>query len=88
MNKFSLGMVVSTPGALEAIPRWDIITALQKHKTGDWGCVSKSDWDANEEALIEGDRLFSVYKSKGDNKFYIITEADRSATTILLPSEY
>ena len=64
------------------------MNALDRHAQGDWGNLDREDWAENELALREGFRLFSVYLSRNDVKFWIITEADRSITTILLPEEY
>jgi hypothetical protein len=79
---------VATPGALEALSREEITEALSRHHRGDWGEVGPQDWQENEMSLREGFRLFSVYRTAKGEKFWVITEADRSATTILLPSEY
>lgn len=86
--KFPLGQVVSTPGALDAIDPVEMMTALARHHRGDWGDCCPEDWESNEEGLRDGFRLFSVYRSGRGEKFWIITEADRSVTTVLLPSEY
>ncbi len=85
---FELGQVVSTPGALEALTREDIEKALARHNRGDWGQVGRHDWRENETALREGFRLFSVYRGANAVKFWVITEADRSSTCVLLPEEY
>ena len=85
--KFSLGQIVITPGALELSPE-SPPHALARHLAGDWGDLDPEDGRANERALVDGSRLFSVYRDSGGTKFWIITEGDRSATTILLPSEY
>lgn len=85
---FKLGDIFVTPGALEVILKEDINLALQRHANGDWGEVCKEDWELNDEALELGHRILSVYTSSNGVKFWIITEADRSATTILLPEEY
>lgn len=85
---FRLGHVVSTPTALEKLSQPDILLGLQHHQAGDWGDVDDHDWDANDRALIEGTRLFSVYHSEKGDKFWIITEADRKVTTVLLPESY
>ena len=87
-EKFSLGRVVATPGALAKVPDDEIQSALSRHHHGDWGEVCKADWQANEQGLVEGDRLLSVFRTKAGVRFYIITEHDRSATTVLLPDEY
>lgn len=86
--RFSHGKVVATPGVLEAIPRVELMQALSRHLRGDWGEVSAQDAAANDRALAEDTRLFSAYRSSQERKFWIITEADRSATTVLLPEEY
>lgn len=86
--KFPLGQVVATRGAIHELPQHEIQRALWRHHTGDWGDVGKEDWKANEEALKKQLRIVSVYKSSGGKKFYIITEWDRSVTTVLLPEEY
>lgn len=86
--KFHLGQLVATPGVLELVTHDEITRALDRHICGDWGDVCKEDRKANEEALINSLRLVSVYHSQGGIKFWIITEHDRSSTTVLLPSEY
>jgi hypothetical protein len=86
--KFALGRVVATPAALEALPLDDINAALGRHHRGDWGDVGAEDHAENELSLNEGFRLFSVYHGSNGTKFYIITEHDRSVTTVLLPSDY
>lgn len=87
-QRVPLGRVFATPGALEKLTAADIEKALQRHASGDWGDVDEDDRDENEFALREGFRLMSVYRSAKGEKFWVITEADRSATTILLPEEY
>ena len=86
--KFSLGQIVATPNALNNIPNDEIMHALSRHVRGDWGQLDPEDWNANELALKDGSRLFSAYHSSRDIKFWIITEADRSVTTVLLPEDY
>jgi hypothetical protein len=86
--KFSVGRLVATPGALANVMHDEILQALKRHVNGDWGEVCDEDQAANEEALVTGTRLLSAYTSQSGTKFWIITEADRSATTILLPEEY
>jgi len=87
-QKFPLGQVVATPNALNTIPNEEIMKALQRHGRGDWGTLDPHDRKENERSLKAGDRLFSVYYSIQNVKFWIITEADRSATTVLLPEDY
>ena len=84
----ALGRVVSTPGALAALTYQDLEKALARHHRGDWGDVDRHDWRANEEALTEGARLLSVYRSEDAVTFWVITEADRTSTCVLLPDEY
>jgi len=86
--KFTLGQVVMTTNAMRTLRTDEIGTALANHLHGDWGDVCPEDRTANERALAEGSRLFSVYHDGSGVKFWIITEADRSATTVLLPDDY
>jgi hypothetical protein len=93
--KFSLGQIVATPGALEALQMAGQSASefLQRHARGDWGEVCDEDRQANEQALLDGSRLLSVYRTSLGEKIWLITEAvddsgDRVATTLLLPSEY
>ena len=88
--KFDPGSICATPAALEACARancgpWEL---LQRHLNGDWGTLTPEDRDENERALIEGNRLLSAYVLRNGEKLWIITEADRSVTTILLPDDY
>ena len=85
---FPLGMLVVTTAAAEELPKIDVAHALRQHATGSWGDLSEDDRVANETALKHGGRLFSAYKSTNGIKFWIITEADRSSTTVLLPDDY
>ncbi len=90
---FPLGQVVATPHALESVPGNQVQAALGRHARGDWGDVCDDDWEANESALQDGSRLFSVYHTAEGVKFWMITEAtddggNRSATTVLLPEDY
>ena len=84
---FELGQVVATANALEALELPDIITALDRHGRGDWGDLCEQDREENELSLKEGFRVHSVYKDRNGRKFWIITEADRSVTTVLLPED-
>jgi hypothetical protein len=87
---FPLGALVSTPGALSALEECGIapLALITRHAQGDWGDVSPEDAQANLDALSHGDRLLSSYSLAGGTKVWVITEADRSVTAILLPSEY
>ena len=85
--RFSPGQVVITPGALAVLSDDVVRESLKRHLTGDWGDVDQHDARENERSLRAGFRLVSAYH-QGDTKFWIITEADRSVTTILLPEEY
>jgi hypothetical protein len=85
---FELGRVFSTPGALAALTREEMSNALARHHRGDWGDVGHHDWQENELSLREGFRLLSAHRSEKGEKFWVITEANRSVTTVLLPSEY
>ena len=86
--KFNTGQIVITPTALETLTADDILTALGRHIRSDWGDVTPADRDENNFSLREGFRILSVYHSANGEKFWIITEADRSLTTVLLPSDY
>ncbi len=85
---FHPGRLVATPGVLDAVPRDELMNAFYRHLYCDWGDISEQDKRMNDNALKHGERLLSAYRSSGGTKFWIITEADRSYTTILLPSEY
>jgi hypothetical protein len=87
-GKFSLGRIVATPGALERFSREQLAQSLRRHMTGDWGDLDAHDRAANKFALQSGARIFSSYRMPDGEKLWIITEADRSATTFLLPDEY
>ena len=86
--KFPFGQIVSTPNALNQIPSDEILVALAQHVRGDWGTLDAEDRKANDQALAHGGRLLSAYHSTANIKFWIITEADRSVTTVLLPEDY
>jgi len=88
-NRFDLGQIVATPGALELLERAGVnpLTLVRRHVTGDWGEVPPEDARENEFSVENGYRILSSY-TVGGEKIWIITEADRSATTLLLPSEY
>lgn len=87
---FDFGKAVMTPGAKDALmdARQSPITFIIRHVTGDWGDVCTSDAMANTRALSDGSRVLSAYTLSTQISIWVITEADRSVTTILLPSEY
>jgi hypothetical protein len=89
-NLFPLGMVLATPGALVALVRGrhDIVEFLARHQRGDWGAVGHEEIAANDAALREGRALISEYHTSEGARLWIVTEGDRSATTLLLPEEY
>lgn len=87
-EQFPLGRMVVTANADSILTADDISTAIQRHKSGDWGEVSESDWKANDNAVKAGERILSAYTGSGGDKFWIITEADRSYTTVLMPEGY
>ena len=87
-QKFEVGQVLITPGAYEELNLRDVAESLMRHASGDFGVVSDEDKALNEEAIETGGRILSAYRDRLDVKYWIITEADRSATTVLLPSEY
>jgi hypothetical protein len=87
-TKFPLGRILATPGIQASLSDDEKLECLFRHASGDWGTLCPEDDEANRLALMEGGRLFSVYFSNEGQKFWIITEADRSATTFLLPEEY
>lgn len=83
-----LGQVVATENAARTLPPFVIVDALRRHAVGDWGDVDAEDYEANNRAIQNGDRLLSVYHAVDGTKFWIITEWDRSVTTVLLPEDY
>ena len=88
--KFEPGQIVATPGALEAFRASgdDPLAYLARHLAGDWGDLSAGDKQENELSLREGFRILSAYTLNTGVMIWVITEADRSSTGILLPSEY
>jgi hypothetical protein len=85
---FSMGRIAVTRTVREHLSQNEILSALSRHASGDWGVVNQEDWQANEHALLEDCRLFSAYETEDGKRFWVITEADRSATTVLFPSDY
>lgn len=98
VSVFPLGQTVATPGALDALEPFPdrLLAVIRRHAGGDWGLVCEADQRENERALKHGDRLLSAYPIDpekrslgwGDNTVWIITEGDRSVTTVLLPDDY
>jgi hypothetical protein len=87
-HKFLLGRVLVTPSVLKLVPADLISSWLSRHQNGDWGVISASDWEANNNDLQNGSQLLSAYKTPGGVKIWIITAGDRSTTVVMLPSEY
>ena len=91
---FSLGRIVATPGALAVVIESRLCECLHAHQCGDWGSVCAEDARENDLSVAKGFRILSCYaidptkRAVGDNRLWILTEADRSVTTVLLPSEY
>ena len=88
IGTFRIGQLTITPGARDQLSPDEIFAAVKRHANCDWGDLCKEDKKQNDLALKSGGRLFSAYHSTDGTKFWIITEADRSASTILLPEEY
>ena len=85
---FRLGRIVATPNALQSITEDDILAGIRRHQAGDWGDLEEGHREANERALTQCGRILSAYAAANGLEFWIITEADRSVTTILLPEDY
>ena len=90
MSKFQLGQIVATPGALAALEEAgeEPVTYLARHLVGDWGEVCEEDAKENEFSVKNGFRILSAYTLSTGVKIWILTEADRSSTCLLLPEEY
>ena len=86
--KFPLGQIVITRNAADTLPPEDVAAAMRRHARGDWGELDDHDRQANQSALKDGSRLLSAYRASNDVKFWIITEWDRTSTTVLLPEDY
>ncbi len=86
--KFIIGTTVITQGANALLTYDEVVAALKRHIKGDWGDLDDEDKEANDSAIAAGGRVLSKFASVAGVEFYIITEADRSYTTILLPEEY
>ena len=90
LPRFPLGRIVATPGALRACDEagQEPIAFLQRHVVGDWGELDAEDWQRNDLAVVEGSRILSAYTLSNHTKIWIISESDRSVTTVLLPEDY
>ena len=86
--KFPLGRLVATSNLVARVSPADVRAAVQRHAQCDWGEVCESDRAMNDQGLLDGSRLMSVYSSSTGEAFWIITEWDRSVTTVLLPEDY
>ena len=84
---FPLGQIVQTTNAAQRLTPQEINEGLRRHASGDWGDLCPSDAEQNDSSILTGGRIFSAYGT-GSARFWIITEADRSVTTVLLPEDY
>jgi hypothetical protein len=89
-TRLALGRIVATPGAIEVLRDAGVHPAqlLKRHAHGDWGDLHEDDHRANELAIRTGMRVLSAYAFDTGDRVWVLTEADRSATTLLLPEEY
>jgi hypothetical protein len=87
LSCFPLGQLVATANATVRLSTEEVLSGLRRHACGDWGDLPPEDTLANDAALQQGGRLFSAY-GFGAARFWIITDADRSVTTVLLPEDY
>lgn len=87
---FSLGQVVATPWALETLENLGVesLDLINRHVAGDWSDMAQKDQQANAKAIKQGTRIFASYRLPPDTIIWVITEADRSSTAILLPEDY
>ena len=86
--KLRLGRIVMTHSAMNWLAEEDIFRAIQRHQAGDWGDVSEEDRSANDQALVSGTPMVSVYRTPQGITFWLITEADRSVITIFFSEDY
>ena len=86
--KFALGEIVITQGAARKLPPEDITNAVRRHSQGDWGDINLEDQKLNVRRAEQGGPIASIYTASNGMKFYVLTERDRSVTTVLLPEEY
>ena len=85
---FRLGRIVATANAMNRITNADILLGIQRHQAGDWGDVSAEEREASDGALVKGTKVRSVYHAANGTKFWVITQAGHTVTTILLPQDY
>lgn len=83
--KFPLGNVVITPNAMVKVPSGEVRAAIQRHSRGDWGKVGDRDWLMNDDSVSADARIISAYDTEKGVRFWVITEGDRSFTTVLMP---
>jgi len=86
--RFPVGEFVITARARDVIPEPELMGALARHESGNWGRMNPKDRRANERAMIDGESLRSVYRTKSGVRFWIITSGNRAVTTVLLPLEH
>jgi hypothetical protein len=86
-SRFRLGRVVATTGVSESLSNDEMTGLIRRHVAGDWGEVNAHDAEENELGLRNGLRIFSVYRARDGRKVWVITEADRSSTTIMFPED-
>lgn len=86
--KLSLGEIHVTPGAAAKLPPEDVADAVRRHARGDWGALDLADRELNDQRLAKGGPIASIYTASNGLKFYVLTEADRTITTVLLAEEY
>lgn len=86
--KFPLGEIVMTPAARTKLSLEEMLSSLRRHSRGDWGDIDSEGRAENDSALQKGAPLASIYRSSDGIQFYIVTEWDRSITTVLLPEEF
>lgn len=85
---FPLGQLLITANASQQLQETEVQAALRRHAGGDWGELDSEDWQENDHSVKSGYRILSSYVAQDQAKFWIITEADRSYTTVLLPEDY
>lgn len=86
--KFRLGKIVTSANAKSQLSQEEILKGIQRHQAGDWGDLYEHERAANDLAIVQSTRIWSVYHTEKGMKFWIITEANRSATTVLFPEDY